>query len=56
MEDLKIQVVVDRFSVEVFAEGKAMSNTVYPKADANGVELNVDAHSVCMEIKHLSVD
>lgn len=56
VEDLKIQVVVDRFSVEVFAEGKAMSNTVYPKADANGVELNVDAHSVCMEIKHLSVD
>ena len=53
-ENVELTVIVDRFSVEVFAEGKAMSNTVYPKADANGVTLNVAAEFIVMKLNRLN--
>ena len=56
IKNLELKVIVDRFSVEIFAEGKAMANTVYPKDDANRVELQIDAKYLRMEIKRLSFD
>jgi len=36
-------VVMDEFSVEIFADGKALSATVYPDLDADKITLDVDA-------------
>ena len=40
-----ISIVLDRYSVEFFEGGKAMSSTIYPPEDAFGVELEVKAGS-----------
>ena len=53
-ENPNIHIVADWFSVEIFSEGKSMSNTVYPKSDADGVALNVIAEFVVMKINHLN--
>ena len=39
----EIIIVLDEFSVEIFADGKALSSTVYPDSDADGFEIEVKA-------------
>lgn len=39
----KITVVFDLFSVEIFADGRALSSVIYPDPDADGIELSVTA-------------
>lgn len=39
----EIAVVLDEFSVELFVNGKALSATIYPDSDADGLELDVKA-------------
>lgn len=39
----KITVVLDLFSVEIFADGRAMSSVVCPKITSDKIELNVEA-------------
>ena len=39
---LSLTVVMDRYSVEIFSAGRAMSSTVYPDADADGIMLVAD--------------
>lgn len=39
----KITIVLDLFSVEIFADGRALSSTVCPKPEADGIELSVQA-------------
>lgn len=41
--ETEITVVLDEFSVEIFVNGKALSSTVYPDTDADGLELKVKA-------------
>lgn len=41
--DTEITVVLDKFSVEIFVNGKALSSTIYPEIDADGLELSVKA-------------
>lgn len=41
--ETEITVVLDEFSVEIFVNGKALSATVYPDVDADGLELDVKA-------------
>ena len=42
-ETTEIIVVMDGFSLEIFEDGKALSSTVYPELDADGIYLSVDA-------------
>lgn len=42
-QQTEIIIVMDEFSVEIFADGKALSSTVYPDSDADGFELEVKA-------------
>lgn len=44
-EDTVLEVVVDLFSVEIFADGRALSSIVVPEEDADGLELELDAES-----------
>ena len=44
-KETEITVVMDWFSIEIFIDGMAMSSTVYPDADADGIELCIDAAS-----------
>ena len=41
--ETELTVVLDEFSVEIFVNGKALSSTVYPDTDADGLELKVKA-------------
>ena len=41
----RLEIVVDRFSVEIFADGRALSSVIYPELDADGLELELDADS-----------
>ena len=41
--ETEITVVLDEFSAEIFVNGKALSSTIYPDPDADGLELVVDA-------------
>lgn len=41
--DTEITVVLDEFSAEIFVNGKALSATIYPDYDADGLELEVKA-------------
>ena len=41
--DTKITIVLDKYSVEFFEGGKAMSSTIYPAEGADGIELTVKA-------------
>jgi hypothetical protein len=36
---------MDEFSVEIFEGGRALSATIYPPSDADGLELTVKAES-----------
>ena len=44
-EETTITIVMDEFSVEIFEDGRALSSTIYPPEDANGLELTVKATS-----------
>ena len=44
-KEATITIVMDEFSVEIFEDGRALSSTVYPPEDANGLELAVKATS-----------
>ena len=39
----RLEIVIDRFSVEIFADGRALSSVIYPELDADGLELELDA-------------
>ncbi len=41
--DVTLTIVMDEFSVEIFEDGRALSSTIYPPADADGLELTVKA-------------
>ena len=41
----RLEIVSDRFSVEIFADGRALSSVIYPELDADGLELELDADS-----------
>lgn len=43
--ETEICVVLDEFSAEIFVNGKALSSTIYPDPDADGLELDVGADS-----------
>ena len=40
---LTLTIVMDRYSVEIFSAGRALSSTIYPDSDADGIMLTVDA-------------
>lgn len=42
-EETCIEIVGDRFSLEIFVNGMALSSVVCPPADADGLELDLDA-------------
>ena len=42
-EQVELVIVMDEFSVEIFENGKSLSSTLYPEADADGIVLSVDA-------------
>ena len=42
-DKVTITIVMDEFSVEIFEDGRALSSTIYPPNDANGLELTVKA-------------
>ncbi|MDE7264852.1 MAG: GH32 C-terminal domain-containing protein [Clostridia bacterium] len=41
--ETEIIIVMDEFSVELFVNGKALSATIYPDIDADGLELELEA-------------
>ncbi len=41
--ETELTVVMDKFSVEIFEDGRALTSTVYPPLDADGLELTLDA-------------
>ena len=40
-----LTLVMDEFSVEIFEDGRALSSTIYPPSDADGLEITVNAAS-----------
>ena len=50
-EKTEITIVSDEFSLEIFVNGKALSSTVYPAPDADGLELEISA-SDCTYTKY----
>ena len=40
---VSLTVVMDSYSVEVFANGRALTSTVYPDTDADGIVFEADA-------------
>ncbi len=44
-KEVTLTIVMDDFSVEIFEDGRALTSTVYPPADADGLELAVKAES-----------
>ena len=44
-KDVTLTIVMDKFSVEIFEDGKAMSSTIYPPETADGLELTIDAQN-----------
>ena len=42
-DDVTLTIVMDDFSVEIFEDGRALSSTIYPPDDADGLELTVKA-------------
>lgn len=51
----ELTVVADRFSVEIFSDGRSMTNTVYPKETSNGIQLDIAARAFTMEIGEISL-
>lgn len=45
----EIIIVMDEFSVEFFADGKALSATIYPDVDADGFELETEADACSLQ-------
>lgn len=43
--DTELTFVIDKFSVEIFEDGKTLTSTVYPPLDADGLELEIDCDS-----------
>lgn len=48
-EKTEIYIVMDEFSVELFVDGKALSSTIYPDADADGFELETEADKCILQ-------
>ena len=48
-KDVTLTIVTDEFSVEIFEDGRALSSTIYPPADATALQLNVQAKSCVYE-------
>ena len=44
-KETTITIVMDEFSVEIFEDGRVMTSTIYPPADADGFELTIKAES-----------
>jgi len=44
-KEATITIVMDEFSVEIFEDGRAMTSTIYPPDDADGLELSVQAEN-----------
>ena len=42
-EEVTVTIVMDEFSVEIFEGGRALSSTIYPPSDADGLALTVKA-------------
>lgn len=47
----RITVVLDLFSVEIFADGRALSSVICPEANADGIKLTADADS-CRYVRY----
>ena len=47
--EITLTIVMDDFSVEIFEDGRALSSTIYPPADADGLEIAVKADSCSYE-------
>ena len=44
-KEITLTIVMDAFSVEIFEDGRALSSTIYPPEDADGLELTINAKS-----------
>ncbi len=44
-KEITLTIVMDEFSVEIFEDGRVLSSSIYPPADADGLELTVKAES-----------
>ena len=53
-EHVTLTIVMDKFSVEIFEDGRVLSSTIYPPFDADGIELSVQAHSCRYERAEIS--
>ena len=47
--EITLTIVMDEFSVEIFEDGRALSSTIYPPENADGLELIVKAASCLYE-------
>ncbi len=47
--EITLTIVMDEFSVEIFEDGRALSSTIYPPADADRLEIAVKADSCSYE-------
>ena len=47
--EITLTIVMDEFSVEIFEDGRALSSTIYPPENADGLELTVKAASCLYE-------
>ena len=54
-EEVTITIVMDEFSVEIFEGGRALSSTIYPPDDADGLELTVKAASCQYEKADINI-
>ena len=43
--EISLTIVMDDYSLEIFEDGRSLTSTIYPPADANGLELTVKAES-----------
>jgi len=48
-DEITITLVLDEFSVEIFEDGRAMSSTIYPPENADGLTLSVNAKECTYE-------
>jgi sucrose-6-phosphate hydrolase SacC (GH32 family) len=44
-KEMTVTIVMDDFSVEIFEDGRALTSTIYPPEDADGLELIVKAEN-----------
>ena len=43
--EVTLTIIMDEFSVEIFEDGRALSSTIYPPCNADGIELTVKAQT-----------